>query len=48
MIGDLALRAQIMQLVGEDAATNELVANQADEDSAGCNDDGCEIDQTRD
>ncbi len=34
MIGDLALRTQIMQLVGED--------------SADCNDDGCEIDQARD
>lgn len=48
MIGDLALGAQIMQLVGVDAATNELGANQAYEDSAGCNDDGCEINQERD
>ncbi|MFT7526636.1 MAG: hypothetical protein ACI9LY_001787 [Arenicella sp.] len=48
MIADLALGAQIMQLVSEDAETNGLGTSQATESSAGCSDDGCEIDQEKD
>ena len=54
MIADLALGAQIMQLVGEDVkpddvkATRGLGTSQATESSAGCSDDGCVIDQERD
>jgi hypothetical protein len=48
IVADLAVGAQIMQLVGEDAVTNGLRASQASEDSAGCNDDGSEINQERD